>query len=226
MSRNGSYRICCLDRDASCKTCEIRDKLNCEPGKVSNTKRFYSALLALVLSSFGGLGVTAYFTGVWWPIPVLFVFWMVYQFYTELIVHCPHCPFWDESSEHISCGVNCGIPKPKWKWIQKYLIYKPEPYSPSEKWVLNVSNNTSILFPLLVMGYGLMMTRHPLMIGAVVFYILSSGVFSVVLFRHYCSRCVNVSCVLNRVSDDVVQAFLDKNPYIKQARDQDRRGGM
>ena len=43
------------------------------------------------------------------------------------------------------------------------------------------------------------------------------GMFFWTLREHTCSQCVNFSCPLNTVPKDVVDAYLERNPVMRQA---------
>jgi len=41
--------------------------------------------------------------------------------------------------------------------------------------------------------------------------------FSKVLLGHACQKCPNFSCVMNKVSSDIISVFLNINPVMKKA---------
>jgi hypothetical protein len=218
-----NYRICTLDRHLDCSSCTIRGKLECTPGAARNTRVFYGSLSAMVASAFAGLAMTAAYTGRWWTVPFYLVFWVVYQLYNELLIHCTHCPMWNEGSGSIKCMVNCGIPKPGWKWMARHLRYNPLPYSFRERITINLFNSFSILFPWAVIAYGNYAAwgtgRGAFLMAAGIhlLYLASMLVFFSILTGRFCRRCVNFSCPMNMVSPEVVCAYLERNPYIADA---------
>lgn len=218
-----NYSICTLDRHLDCSSCPIRGKLECNPGVVRNTRMFYGSLGVWLAAAFAGMVMTAVHTGWWWTVPFYLAFWVVYQLYNELLVHCPHCPFWNEESGSISCMVNCGIPKPGWKRIARHLRYNPEPYSFRERLMINLFNCFSMLFPWAVTACGtcaawkISQGAFFLSAGIHLAYVASMLAFLFVLVGRFCRRCVNFSCPMNKVSPEVVRAYLERNPYIAEA---------
>ena len=213
-------KICTIDPDAPCSTCELRGKLHCTRGEKSNTIGFYSVLLLHMFFSIVALGIATYFSGIWWSIPVYVIYWGVYQLYVELIIHCPHCPYWDENSEEIICLPNCGIKKPTWRWIRPYLKHNPKPYSKAEKALLHLFNNFTMFFGLGCLAYAAYHNFHWIMIPAALLLVLVSVRFILFLTRRFCHACANFSCPLNRVPKPTVDAFLTKNPYMGKAWEQ------
>jgi hypothetical protein len=200
-----------------CGSCELQGKLHCDRGNKKRTFRFYSSLVALIASSLLSLGITTYFVpGAWWTIPLFLVYWPVYQLYVELIIHCPHCPYWDDSSDEIICLANSGIRKPQWRWLQPYLRYNPRPYSLREKAALHVFNSFSVIFPAAVLGIGATMRFHWSMAACAALLLAAAGTFIFVLRTKMCAGCAHVHCPLNAVPQDTRKAFLAKNPCMSE----------
>ena len=88
------------------------------------------------------------------------------------------------------------------------------------------------IFPLSVLGYGIAyLAMHyadfgllPLLglIGIAFATFLSSISFVTVLKTFFCTQCVNFSCPLNTVPKSVVDAYLRKNPVMKEAWEKKR----
>jgi hypothetical protein len=215
---------CTVDPAANCGPCEIRGQLHCDRGNKTRTKLFYSALLLLILTALSSLGVTAYFVpGAWWTIPVYLVYWVVYQLYVELVVHCPRCPYWDDSSQEIVCLANSGIPKPKWKWLKPHLRYDPRPYSRGEKALLQVFNNFSVGFPAVVTGVGAALYPHVAFAVSAVALGLSASFFLFVLKTKMCAGCAHLECPLNALPKDVGRIFAEKNASALNSRQSSNR---
>jgi hypothetical protein len=47
--------------------------------------------------------------------------------------------------------------------------------------------------------------------------LVSAASFGYLLYREICSRCVNFSCPLNNVPDEVREAYLENNPVMGEA---------
>lgn len=212
-----NYKICTLDKNHDCKKCSIKDQVKCNKASNKDTLFFYGILIPLFIASFAILITAGVYTGTWWPVPLNILFWLVYQLYNEVVVHCTHCPFWDEDSDTIHCMVNCGIAKPRWKWFKKYLKYNPAPYSLKEKIILNFFNYFSVFFPVSIMIYTLINIQNTIIYTISAVYLIILANFNFLLKKHHCSYCLNFDCPLNKVPKKVVDEYLRKNPYIKDA---------
>jgi len=84
-----------------------------------------------------------------------------------------------------------------------------------------------VVFPGLVEGYGIWLLWREYstyglyaligMIGVTVATILAAAQFFLILRYHYCRRCVNFSCPLNRVPKSLVDAYLRRNRVMREA---------
>ncbi|MCW3986976.1 MAG: hypothetical protein NWE87_01520, partial [Candidatus Bathyarchaeota archaeon] len=126
---------------------------------------------------------------------VFFGFW-------EIRILCSHCPYYAEKSVILHCIANYGCPK-FWK-------YHPEPISNSEKIQLLIGF-------IVICGY-----PFPLLVLGEQFILLSLTVWGLIMFfwtlqKYTCSKCVNFSCLLNRVPKEVVDEYLKRNPVMRKA---------
>jgi len=194
---NNPYNLCSWRPVSECKDCTILGRLKC---RYSTGDMFhflglffsfmFPALIGMILGGYGW-----YLLG-WAALAIIFFgFW-------EIRILCSHCPYYAEKGVILHCAHNYGCPK-FWK-------YHPEPISNSEKIQLLIG--FIILggypFPLLVLGEQfvlLLLTAWGLII------------FFWTLQKYSCSKCVNFSCLLNRVPKQIVDEYLKRNPVMRKA---------
>jgi hypothetical protein len=120
----------------------------------------------------------------------------------EIRILCCHCPYYAETGHTLHCIANYGSLK-LWK-------YRPGPMSRSEKVQLWIG--FAILggypFPFLLLG-GQYLWAVVALWGLLMFFWT--------LRLYTCTQCVNFSCPLNRVPKEVVDAYLVRNPVMRQA---------
>lgn len=132
--------------------------------------------------------------------------WLAYSlfffFVWEAYVLCRHCPFWAEPGKVLRCHANYGVLK-IWK-------YEPGPMSRAEKaqFVAGAGIWMAFPFPFLLMG-----AEYVWALAAAV----SAAGGVLVLAKSVCTRCVNFSCPLNGVPAPLVEAYLRRNPQIRDA---------
>lgn len=191
------YNICIWRPADECKDCPIIGRLKCR----FNSKDLFCFIglsSLFFLPSFFGIirgGYGWYILG--WVVFMLFFFevW-------EIRILCSHCPYYAEKGRTLHCIANFGCLK-IWK-------YNPEPMNTSEKVQLMIG--VTILFgypfPFLILGKQFILA---LLAG------LGAFIFFWALRKYTCPRCVNFSCPLNRVSKDIADEFLKRNPIIEKA---------
>jgi hypothetical protein len=120
----------------------------------------------------------------------------------EIRILCSHCPFYAEKGTTLHCIANYGCPK-FWK-------YHPEPISKSEK--IQLALGFAIMggypFPFLILG------------KQVILFLLAAWgliMFFWTLKKYTCSKCVNLSCLLNGVPKEIADEYLKRNPSMKKA---------
>ena len=84
-----------------------------------------------------------------------------------------------------------------------------------------------IVFPIALEAYGIwfIMVNYAQfrlyallgMIGITLATILTGLQFFYILIYDFCSKCVNFSCPLNQVPKSMVDKYLEKNPFMKEA---------
>lgn len=194
---NNPYDICTWRPISECAGCPLGERLKC---------RFDKADLFHFMALFGGfafpavIGIVLGGYGRWllgWA-----AFCLIFFELWEIRILCSHCPYYAEAGRTLHCIANYGSLK-LWR-------YHPEPISRAEK--LQLWIGFAILF-----GYPFLF----LLLGgqwAFAFLAFWGGVlFFWTLRRYTCSQCVNFSCPLNTVPQEVVDEYLRRNPTMREA---------
>jgi len=198
ISEDTSRKVTCTISDSSvCKNCALASKLKCR-FSWSDLGHFYLLFFVIVLPPIIALLSSGYA----WVLVAWFAFAMFFFNVWESHILCRHCPYYAEESRILHCIANYGIFKP--------FRFNPAPMSRSEK------IQTLIGFALL---FGIPI---PFMIAAgqwimLLLMVVSSVMWLVTMQKYVCSTCVNFSCPLNRVPKPVVDAYLLRNPVMRQA---------
>lgn len=122
----------------------------------------------------------------------------------EIRILCSHCPFYGKEGSVLHCIANYGCPR-FWK-------FRPEPISKSEKvqLVIGFIIMCGYPFPFLILGSQFILLI--LTLGGLAIFWSTILVFT-------CSKCINFSCLLNRVHKDTINEYLKRNPAIRDAWD-------
>ena len=203
-SADNAYDICTWGPEAACEGCPLAPHLTC---------RFQRRHLLHFLGMFGVFAIPAVIgvirSGYGWALLGWVAFCLVFFELWEIRILCSHCPYYAERGRTLHCIANYGSLK-LWR-------YRPEPMGRSEKVQLWIG--FAILggypFPFMVLGA---VTSGGL--GAVLWAVVA--LWGLVMFfwtlRLYtCSRCVNFSCPLNTVPEEIVEAYLARNPVMREA---------
>ncbi len=200
-SIKGSIRpdslMCIWEPVSWCGTCQAEGKLMCHFDR-KDMLHFFMIIFPYWVTTIGGVIRAGYGCYLWfWPLYGFFFF-----FIWEARVLCRHCPYWAEDSRVLHCHANYGVVK-IWK-------YDPGPMSQAEKiqFIIGASLLMGFPFPFLILGQEYLLA----LIGLST---VISGVF--LLRKNVCSRCINFSCPMNTVPDDLVDVFLEHNPAMQKA---------
>jgi hypothetical protein len=132
----------------------------------------------------------------------MFVFWIFFFGFWEIKILCSHCPFYAKKGLLLECPANLGCPK-LWK-------YNPAPINSWEKLQLVIGFSILFGYPIYFSIIGEQYLWAGLTaLGAIAFFVIL-GIFT-------CSKCVNFSCLFNRVPKEVVDEYLMKNEVIRKA---------
>ena len=191
------YDLCLVDPSNNCKDCSIADHLKCHFNR-KYLARFIAMFFIFAIPSIYGI-YTAGFG--WWIIGWITFMGFFFNVW-EIKILCTHCPYYAEDEKTLKCNANYGSLK-LWK-------YNPKPMTIWEKTQLLIG------FAILV-GY-----PFPFMVIGAQWFIAVISLLGAILFFTYlitkdCTKCVNFSCPLNRVSKEVIDEFLKKNPIMAEA---------
>jgi hypothetical protein len=197
MQTNNPHDICTWRPASACTDCAVAGQLKCR-FRWADLAHFLGMFLVFVLPAVIGVIRGGYGVALWgW-----LAFGVVFFGFWEIRILCSHCPYYADQGRTLHCIANYGCPK-VWR-------YNPEPISRSEKIQLLIG--FVILggypFPFLILG-------RQYAFAAVALWALVA--FSWFLRQVVCSRCVNFSCVLNRVPKEIVDAYLRRNPTMREA---------
>lgn len=216
MVEEQDYLICASKDGSVCVACELDGKLNCrydeELVKCFRRNHFpFRALQFLVV------GVGALLTGIWWAF-ILFVAVIVLNFAViETWYLCRHCPFYEKEGKTLDCITLKGLPR-----IWKFDI---KPMSKSDKIGMTLVGGFIDLFPILIAGYATWVLfstgAEPLltvtMIGLTLLSLIAAGYLEKFLRENFCMKCVNLSCMMNKVPKELKEEYLRKNPEMLKA---------
>jgi len=188
----------CMWKDKSvCVDCSLESILICR-FKPKYLLSFIGLFLLYAIPAIIGVILAGYA----WFLIGWFIFWIIFFEFWEIRILCSHCPFYAKKGRFIHCIGNYKSLK-VWK-------YHPEPISRSEKIQLLIGFLIMFGYPYIFM-----------ILGDQYFFIILTSIgliiFLGVLITRRCARCINFSCVFNRVPKDVVDDFLKKNPIMKKA---------
>lgn len=189
--------------DCECSDCELEENLMCT-GTLKYSIYFGAPMLLALIPPIIGI----LFSGFSLLIKVLiFVGWVAYAlfFFTiwESRMLCNHCPYYaDDSQKTLHCPINKGM--------LKTSKYDPSPINTSEKIQFIIGALILVWFPIPFLLFD----------GQIISILLLLGGFAlwlVVIQLKVCTDCINFSCVLNRVPEEIRNEFLNKNPQMKKA---------
>jgi len=172
-----------------------------------------------IMAAFG-MALVGVVTGAWWPLIVFAAVCIAFfGLGIETRILCSHCPYYAEEGRTLHCLALHGSPK-LWR-------YRPEPMNRVEKTTLLSFFSFLLLFPVIVEAYGIWFISAHYgqsgliallgMIGITLANIMGVMQWILIMMYAFCSRCVNFSCPLNRVPKSTVDAYLEKNPVMKEA---------
>lgn len=211
--------LCTWNDQVNCIECSINEKLFCK----YNRKKWLSfvwVLTLLLVTEILGVITIGLQLNIWWPLityEVVTITFFILGIKTFIL--CRHCPFYAEESKVLHCLANTGVPK-IWK-------YKSSPMNLFEKILLLI-----FFFFIFMWGIGWEIysiyyffsnyTSLKLISGILIIILLISNFTFVILFiiklqKQYCPFCPNFSCPMNKVSKEIIDEYLEKNPVIKEA---------
>ncbi len=191
------FDISSCGSEADCGDCNEKKDLNCT-FSYEKLLQFYGLFLPFAIPAIIGVrqsGYSSYLLG-WLVMAIVFFgFWEIY-------ILCSHCPYYALKGFTIKCIANFGCPK--------FWRYQPGPISKFKKvqLVIGFIIMSGYPFIFMILGHQYLLLFISL-IGLLFFF---GG-----LFKFKCSKCVNFSCLFNRVPVETVNAYLKKNPMMAKA---------
>lgn len=197
IDHSNPHGICTWKPVEECEGCTVKGKLKCR-FNFRDLGTFLSFFLVFLIPSITGM-VSA---GYGWYILGWVAFMLFFFEVWEIKILCSHCPYYAQEGHAINCIANYKSMK-LWK-------YNPSPMDRSEKIQLFAGFGILFGYPLLFMVLGQQFAWAGLSL-------LAAGLFFVYLQTRTCNRCVNFSCPLNRVPKKTVDAYLARNPVMREA---------
>jgi hypothetical protein len=191
------HDICTWKSAAHCQDCAIAGDLKCRMNW-RDASAFMAVTFPVML--IGAIGMIQ--AGYGWYLLGWVAFMLFFFFVWEARILCSHCPYWAENDRTLHCIANYGVIK-IWR-------YRPEPLSRSEKIQFIIGANILMWFPLPFILLGGQFIWALLLVAGL-------GVLVWHVRRTTCTRCVNFSCPSNRVPKSVVDAYLMRNPVMREA---------
>ena len=180
-----------------CEGCEIEGDLLCvhTPADLMD---FYVLFIGWAIPFFAGMFIGKFWIGlaVWFGLAIVFFG------YVEALILCRHCPHYAEKGFLLRCHANWGLPKiPKisrrplntlekvtWLiYVAVLFLYYIPFFIVAEQWLLLILTSSALV----VAGWTLQRTQ--------------------------CNRCYNFSCPINRVPENVRDAFFKNYPEFSAA---------
>ncbi len=191
------HGICTWQPASACEGCPLSGRLKC---------RFDWGALLHFIALFFGFAIPAIIGviqgGYGWYLLGWAAYSLIFFELWEGRILCSHCPYYAEDGRVLHCIANYGLFK-VWR-------FHPEPMSKAEKaqlWV-GLSILMGFPFPFLLLGRQFAWTLVSLW---------GAGLFFWTLRRYTCSQCVNFSCPLNTVPQELVDEYLRRNPVMGNA---------
>ena len=223
MNRN-PYNICTLDQNSNCTKCKNNNKIHCKLNIKHTILSMFVIGLFLTVSIIG-LFYIGIITGIWWMLIIFIIFTFLFFVVIESRITCSQCPYYAEKRLRFNCTGNMVTPK-IWK-------YNPDPINKYEKTVTFIGFVFLGSFPIFSELFGMWYFHSngfdifdQSFLGLV--FILISTIVSCILFFAvflliYCPRCINFSCLFNKVPKSIVDEYLKKNPVIRKAWEKNER---
>lgn len=216
MSEESKYVLCTSKDSRVCIACELKGELNCRFDE-DLVKCFRNRHLPFRVFGFFVLGAASFFTGLWWAF-ILFAVVTVLNFTViETRYLCRHCPFYEKETKTLECITLKGMPR---LWS-----FDPSPAKRSDRLGMAIVGGFIDIFPLLVSAYatwilfstGAEVILTVSMATLTIAFLVAAGYLEKFIGENYCKRCVNLSCIMNKVPDEAKEAYLRKNPEMLKA---------
>ena len=214
--RSDEIITCTWDIKADCINCKLDNDLDCK-WNIKHLIRFYKIGIPFFIPAALGMILAGLWARNWTGLIIYVEFWIVFFEFFETRVLCRHCPFYAENGKILHCLANHGLLN-VWR-------YTPGPMNKGEKIGLLIGFILFFSIPVLtiVNGTVILIEAGEENLGILILGVLAILTIGGVLFAgrnltlKVCTRCVNFSCPLNRVSKHIVDSYLLKNPVMRKA---------
>ena len=216
MNKN-PYNICTFNSNSDCNKCKNLDKLDCKLDK-NQQKISMLAVFSSILIGIIGLILAGLITRNWLILIFYAAFILLFFFVIENRITCSHCPYYAGKNIRLDCPGNNIFPK-IWK-------YHPEPINRYEKFESALGFILIGGIPLFSLIYSIwfFLSNNPnatwiiiiALIGVLLAIILSFLLFYSLFLLSFCRRCINFSCMFNKAPKELVNEYLNRNPFIKK----------
>ena len=211
--------LCTWSEETSCLECDIPENLLCRWDR-KRVLKFYGIYLLFTIPSWYGLILFRIWGGFGALVLTYLAFSIVYFIFIEMLVLCSHCPYYNRKGKLLYCqSSKHGMPK-IWR-------YKPGPPNRIEKGVTIIGIIFFLGFPTIAISTGLgffwfkgiivEIWKLSIILVLDVLTVISGFIFIFGLKKNVCSKCINFSCPLNTVPKEFVDAYLRKNPVMREA---------
>jgi len=217
MNKN-PYNICTLNSNSDCNNCKNQDKLDCKIDKNQQKISMLVIFSSIIIGTFG-LILASLITNNWWILTFYIAFILLFFFVIENRITCSHCPYYAKKSICLDCPGNNIFPK-IWK-------YHPEPINQYEKLGAVLGFLFIVLIPFFSLLYSIwfFLSNNPnaswiviiALTGVLLSIILSFSMFFSLFLLGFCKKCINFSCLFNKVQKEYIEEYLKRNPIIKKA---------
>jgi len=217
MSHN-PHGLCTWNEEGDCGDCELEGKLYCR-WRSSHLAGFFSIMIGALSIGAVGLYLTGLIIGNQFPLISYFGFMIIFFNVIETWLLCRHCPYYARSGRTLHCLANHGC--------IKLWDYNPSPMSGREKNAMRLFFTLFFTYPLIVQLYGITQLPATWDFSYIAYLgVFIAGVFSTIgaymnLRKYFCAHCINFSCPLNKVPEEIIEQYLDKNPVMKAAWKED-----
>lgn len=216
MTEETEYLICTSMDGKISIGCELGDDLNCKYDE-DLVKCFRNRHIPFRILGFLVVGFASFYSGLYWAFPLFALVTLLNFTVIETYYLCKHCPFYEKKGETLECITLKGLPR-LWK-------FDPSPISKRNRITMSAVGGFIDLFPLLVAAYaswvllstGSDILLTSMMIGLAILFLIATGYLEKFIGGNYCIKCVNLSCMMNKVPEELKEAYLDRNPTMRAA---------
>ncbi|MHA1943228.1 MAG: hypothetical protein ACW96M_02420 [Candidatus Thorarchaeota archaeon] len=206
MNEERDYIICTSKDESVCVACEIEGELNCrydeELVKCFRNRHYPFRALQLVV-----VAVTSLLIGLLFAVVLILNFTVIETRYL-----CRHCPFYEIEGKTLHCITLKGMPR-IWE-------FDPTPIGRGEKIGMAAVGGFIDLFPIAVAAYatwlqftlGADLLSTAMYASLTLIALIAAGYLGKFLGDNYCNKCVNLSCMMNKVPEELKEEYLRKNP--------------